>query len=107
MAIDKIEKIGGPYAELLGGTLVGIARHLVEHGVTGPNAVRLSAAAVIGGAFGRQPLLDLGIPLRTVQRWEAEAREALSGSNVDIPPVDAMNQMLRLMGLPLRVVSDE
>lgn len=92
------------FGKLVAGMLLGTAKALVEGGVGPSSAVRLSAAGFIMGALGRDALLELGVPLRTVQKWQREAREALEVVDTEVPPADAVNQALEAMGFPFRVV---
>lgn len=99
--MDEFESAIG---KLFGGMLVGLAKSLIDGGVAPTHAVGLAGAAVVSGALGRDVLVGLGVPLRTVQQWQSTTRKALEGMDVTVPPAAAINQALEAMGFPFRVV---
>lgn len=90
------------FSQMLAGALLATARQLVKGGVAPTDSVKIAAASLIAGALGRKALTDLGVPLRTVQRWQAEGRRATEGFG-DVPPAEMINELLAFMGLPFRV----
>lgn len=92
------------FSKLVAGMLVGTMKALIDGGVSPSSAARLASVGLIVGALGRGALLELGVPLRTVQQWQAEVREGLRDMPDQTPPAAAINQALAAMGFPFQVV---
>lgn len=92
-------------AKVIGTSLLGVVRLLVDAGMTPTDSMRLATFFVIEESLGRETVRTLGIPRQTAARWRREIAAAARTEkaqeivNDDAYELEALNKLLPVLGL--------
>jgi hypothetical protein len=99
--VEGVESDG--LERVIGTALYGFVAAMVASGLSGTEAFRIAAFAVVEGTLGRQATRQLGVPSNTAARWRrdiAAASEAAPSALLDRElELKMMNELLPVMGM--------
>jgi len=99
------------WAQVVGASLLGVVRLLVDSGMSSTGSMHLATFFLIEETLGREPVRALGLPRQTAARWRreiaaaAQTERAQEFVNDPAYELEALNGLLPLIGLrDLRMV---